>query len=133
MASKEAHLALANRNQAVLEYLLQQPDCCAEWIVTVAFYKALHLVEALFAHDGKGHGHSHEQRDRMLKGEPRYRHIYKHYRPLWAASVVARYLENPWGDSFRSFADYLSPQDVQQKMVGHHLRQIERSVERLLQ
>ena len=69
----------------------------------------------------------------MLKGEPRYQHIYKHYRPLWAASVVARYLENPRGDSFRSFADYLSPQDVQQKMIGHHLRQIERSVERLLQ
>ena len=50
MPSKEAHLTAAKRNQATIDYLLAG-DEHLPWVVTVAFYKALHLVEAVFAAD----------------------------------------------------------------------------------
>jgi len=131
MPSKEAHLAQAQRNQEVLDYLLADPAKCAEWIATVAFYEALHLVEALFAHHGV-HSHNHEDRDHRLKSDRRYRHIYKHYRPLWAASIVARYLCQPDGKAFSTFADYLPPDRIRVQLVDHRLRQVEKSVQRLL-
>lgn len=132
MPSERAHLALADRNQTVIDHLLQRPDECMEWIVTVAFYKALHLVEALFAHDGLGHGQSHENRDYLLKTNRRYAHIYRHYRPLWAASMVARYLYDPAGGTYSTFADYLPPGEAKRQMVDHRLHQIEMSVAKLL-
>jgi len=132
MPSKEAHLQLAERNQHVLDYLLAEPQKCAEWIATVAFYKALHLVEALFAHHGLGHSHNHEDRDHRLKADRRYHHIYKHYRPLWAASIVARYLCDPQGRQFSRFHDYLTPQHLQSQLLDHRLQQVEKSVHKLL-
>lgn len=133
MPSEASHLAIANRNQTVLDYLLQKPDGCAEWIVTVAFYKALHLVEAIFARDPKiRHGLNHETRDRFLKTERRYSHIWKHYRPLWAASIVARYLEGDSGSSYTSFSEYLSTDEIKMQLLDHRLRQIEQSVHKLL-
>ncbi len=135
MSSEDAHLALAQRNQVAIDHLLGKPDDCAEWVVTVAFYKALHLVEAVFCHDGIGHGQNHERRDELLKRNRRYSHIYKHYRPLWAASIVARYLEdrdrNRGDTGYSSFSDYLSVADVQSQMLGHRLREIEKSVAKL--
>jgi hypothetical protein len=47
MPSKEAHLAIAERNQQCIDYLKQDLSHYAEWVTTVAFYKALHLVDAL--------------------------------------------------------------------------------------
>lgn len=132
MPSETAHLALADRNHAVIEHLLQQPDECAEWVVTVTFYKALHLVEALFAHDGAGHGQSHERRDQLLKANRRYSHIYRHYRPLWAASVVARYLQDPQGKDYCNFSDYLPVDKVKAEILHHRLRKIEQSVAKLI-
>lgn len=132
MPDKAAHLAVAQRNQTVLDYLLQNPDACSEWVVTVAFYKALHLVEALFFHDGQGHGVNHENRDHLLKTNRRYSHIYKHYRPLWAASVVARYLEDACGKGYSCFSDFIKPDRIQSEFLNHRLHQIESSVHKLL-
>ncbi len=132
MPSKEAHLQLAERNQQVLDYLLAEPQKCAEWIATAAFYKALHLVEALFDHHGVGHSHNHENRDHRLKADKRYQHIYKHYRPLWAASIVARYLCDPQGKQLSCFADYLTPDQARSRLVDHRLQQVDNSVRKLL-
>ena len=49
MSTESEHIALANRDQATLEYLLLDPPKCSEWIAAVAFYKSLHVVEAIFA------------------------------------------------------------------------------------
>src|SRR3990172_8898931 len=95
MPSKDAHLAAARENQDVIDYLCLQVDKFPGWIATVAFYKALHVVEALFAVDGTGsggHTDRHEDRNRLLKKTSRYQHIWKSYRPLYQASLIARYL-----------------------------------------
>jgi hypothetical protein len=51
MSTGFKHIALANRNQATLEYLLLDAPRCSEWIAAVAFYKSLHVVEAIFARE----------------------------------------------------------------------------------
>ncbi len=64
MPSTQEHLAIAGRNRTTLEYLLKDPAPHAEWIATVAFYTALHHVEAVFFNDTQSHGHNHENRER---------------------------------------------------------------------
>lgn len=127
MPSEASHIDLAVRNQAALDYLSADPAAYCEWIATVAFYKALHVVEAVLTHDRDvGHGQSHTHRSQVLK-QTSYSHIWKHYRPLWAASMVARYLKDIGGRDFQSFTDYLAPEDVIPQLVNHYLKQVEKS------
>lgn len=131
MPTTEEHLAIAKRNEATLAYLLEKVREHSEWVATVAFYTALHYVEAVFFHDLNGtHGHNHESRDRLLKCTKRYENIYRHYRPLWEASVVARYMQRD-GET-RLFSKYLSPDKVEEQLVRHRLHQLRKSAERLL-
>lgn len=124
----------ALRNQAAIDHLLEKPEGFSEWIATIAFYKALHVVEAVFfAHGPVPHGHSHEDRDRALKVTPEYSEIYKHYRPLWAASMVARYLYEPGsGLEHPVFSTYLSPEKVKSELLGHRLHRLQVSAKKFL-
>ncbi len=132
MSIKECHLAVAERNQITLDWLLRDTESHSPWIATVAFYKALHLVEAAFTTNPDfKHHHSHEAREKYLKRTRRYAQIWKFYRLLWSASVVARYLEDRSGE-YSSFSDYLSPDDVKSKVVGYWLREVEKSVGKVL-
>jgi hypothetical protein len=134
MPSRESHLLIADRNQKLIEHLRKDIDRFSEWITTVAFYKALHLIEAVFAGDPSiRHGRSHEHRDQCLKSRRHYAQLYKFYRPLWAASTVARYLEDQSrGDEYSSFSEYLSPQQGQSIVLGHYLHQIEQAAAKFL-
>ena len=127
MPDKRAYLAAAQRDQKVIDRLLEGPTDFSEWITTIAFYKALHLVEALFAHDGAWHEKSHVSRELLLKATTRYSHIYEHYRSLWNASMVARYLQ---GESI--FSNYLSLEEVRSELLNHRLKKIEKSVSNLM-
>ncbi|MFH1023462.1 MAG: hypothetical protein V1809_08730 [Planctomycetota bacterium] len=132
MPTEAAHIALAARNQKTIDYLLNDISAHSEWITTIAFYRALHIVEALFSKDPRArHGTSHERRDHLLKSDKRYSHIYKHYRPLWAASVVARYLEDRV-HTYGCFSEYLTPEQIKTEILGHRLCQIEKSAKKLL-
>ena len=62
MANEASHIALANRNHDALGALLNASDEHPEWVATIAFYKALQIVEAAFATAGHGHGHGHSKR-----------------------------------------------------------------------
>jgi hypothetical protein len=59
MPTMAEHIELANRNQAVLDYLLKDIALCAETIAVTAFYKSLHVMEAVFHHQEKRHFHGH--------------------------------------------------------------------------
>jgi len=50
-----------------------------------------------------------------------------------AASIVARYLQDVDGGSYATFSDFMSPEDVRQKILEHHLKLVEQSVAKLLQ
>ena len=133
MPSKEAHLKIAERNSNTILYLTEQQNDHSEWITVIAFYRALHLVEALFSQNPKiEHCHTHQAREQRLKTVKRYNHIYKHYRPLYSASPVARYLEDNRRNTFTTFSEYLSPERIISEIVGHRLLQIEKSVFKLL-
>ena len=134
MPSQNAHLDLARRNQDLIDHLLKDIDRFPDWVTTVAFYRALHLVEAVFAADPHiKHGGDHGNRLHLLKYNRQYAAIFKAYQPLWAASVVARYLEDKESATeVSSFSKYLTVEQVKATILNHYLRRVESSVEQLL-
>ncbi len=136
MPSEKAHIQLAVRNQEALDHLCGDSERFPEWIATIAFYKALHVVEAVFTRAkglGLQHGDSHRTRAEILKKTKRFTNLYKHYHPLWTASTIARYLQDhSTGKTFSAFTDYLTTDQVLRILVGHHLKQIQISSANLL-
>lgn len=130
MSSLEDHIGLANRNQRVLDYLMLDPATCAEWVAVTAFYKSLHVVEAIFASQMPPiHVHNHHARLDRLK-ERRYAPLYPSFRVLWSASIVARYLEHddpPVAGHpavrrpYACFDDYLSIADLKTNLLDRSL------------
>ena len=127
MPSKESHINLANRCQASLKCLLESEQHHSEWITTIAFYKAIHVVEAIFTEQRLSHERNHEGRENLLKRTPNLSHIFRMYRPLGAASTIARYLADRNGTAYETFDDFLTPDQVPAMMVNHYLNQIEKS------
>lgn len=135
MPSKESHVETAKRNQQTIDHLLANDDHLA-WAVTVSFYKALHVVETLLCCDAQSpckHTDDHKSRNKLLKRTRRYEAIYRLYRPLQDASLVARYLQSEPGSTvYDDFSKYMDRQAVENMAIGHYLRQIENSAKRLL-
>ena len=136
MPSKAAHVAAAKRNQATIDYLLVGSDEHLPWVVTVAFYKALDVVEAVFAADQKGpvqHTDDHKIRNQVLKTTNRYQQLWRMYRPLWEASLIARYLRtDDNAPAYTDFAQYMNRSQIEQRLLGHYLAQIESSAAKLM-
>ena len=87
MGTRSNHREKADHNQAFLDSIADRKTYC-DWIVTVAFYKALHLVEMVFAGDEK---HSDNHRDRHDTLKRQYIDLWREYRPLYQLSRRARY------------------------------------------
>jgi hypothetical protein len=133
MPNTASHLAVAGRNGDLIQHLTQTKDRHSEWLAVVAFYKALHLVDAmLFCDHPCKHGGDHTERARILKVTQKYQNIYRNFRPLSAASCVARYLATD-GREYSAFAAYLSPDQVMAVLINHHLKQVEDRVTRILE
>lgn len=124
MATVSDHIVLANRNHLALAYLLQRHEDFPEWVVCVGFYKALHVVDAMFIALGEDPPSNHGEREDMLKEGEQFKFLYRHYRPLWNASSIARYLCDRSGNGYKSFASYLSADDARD-FVKSKLREIE--------
>lgn len=92
MPSTSDHIALANHNHMVLKLLLAQTkdQYSGPWIATVAFYKAVQIAEAIFGVT-KTHSRSHDERIDTIRGA-KYGDLFLNFRPLYEASMVARYL-----------------------------------------
>jgi hypothetical protein len=86
MGTETEHKEKADHNQRFLETI--DPENYGDWVVTVCFYKALHLVEMLLARDGR-HSDNHRARHDTLKRE--YQDIWRQYLPLYTQSRRARY------------------------------------------
>jgi hypothetical protein len=86
MGNQAQHEAKAASNQRFLDQiqLLGFPD----WTATVIFYRAVHLVEMLFAVDG-WHCNSHPERNEKLRAARQ--DVYAEYHPLYNFSRFARY------------------------------------------
>ena len=86
MATAAAHTQQANHNQLFLDSI--DPAIFPDWIVTAAFYKAVHIVEALLVRKGRG-TIAHHQWNGILKRM--FATVWKEYRPLYNQSRIARY------------------------------------------
>ena len=125
MPTEQAHIEVARVNQTTLEYLLCKLVDHSPWVATVAFYKALHVAEAVFARNPEvGHCADHLTRNRTLKAK--YGGMWRHYRLLWSLSCLARYLADGEKE-IRSFTDYMKPDDVKAVVVDSHLVGVQRA------
>lgn len=128
MAKEHDHIECANRTQRTIGHLLTDKATNSPWIATAAFYKAVHVAEAVFSNDSAiGHTSDHDQREQALKSARMYEHIYKNYSPLKRASTNARYLSE-----CKVFDDYMSPDTVVATLLKHHLHQVELSAKKYL-
>jgi hypothetical protein len=122
MADETDHISLANRNHDFLLRLLAD-GAFPDWVATVAFYKAVHVVEAVFASDRGAHSTSHADREDRLK-TPKYKAIFKDYTHLFTASRVARYLECRGEGKFHHFSDFMDGEAVK-RLVRKRLYGVE--------
>jgi hypothetical protein len=91
----------------------------SDWIITITFYTALHVIDALFCFDKVPNPVNHETRNRILENNNRYSKIWYCYRPLYSASRTARYLADP--------SQWVPFNDIQQKIFEARLYPIENS------
>lgn len=132
MPDVAAHIALAQRNQLCLDYLRPRINDFPEWVVVVSFYRAVHLVEAVFASlPTPFHSPDHSDRRVKLFSDKRFENLRNHYRPIERASKVARYLEDDI-QTYSCFAAYLSAAQVENQILNHRLRQVQAAAENLL-
>ena len=87
MATESDHKQQAQHNADFLRAI--DGTLFPDWVATVAFYRAVHLVEMLFAHDKRPAGGSHNGRNQALKRN--YPDLWREYRPLYNLSRTARY------------------------------------------
>ncbi|HVA50776.1 MAG TPA: hypothetical protein VNH11_30810 [Pirellulales bacterium] len=135
MATEQEHIELANRNHDAIRALLDAQGDHPEWVATIAFYKALQIVEATFAWKGLGHGHGHSRRLEILQDAKNgYSSLCKHYEALMEASEVARYLgaRSSAGAGYARFSDYMSMAAVRDKLLKKRLMNVEVHARRFL-
>lgn len=91
MPGTKEHMDKYNENKRLLETNLNVEACdFYNWVVTVSFYAALHLVEAKLAEDGV-HSSDHFARGNNVERFSRFRNIRSIYKTLYDKSRVARY------------------------------------------
>jgi hypothetical protein len=134
MPSEVAHVALANRLQGSLDSLLLDVKTHVEIIAVTAFYKSVHVVEAVFARDPAiRHTREHKARLRMIASTRRYSQLYKPFNALWSASLVARYLEDQGsGRGFTQFSEFLPPDAIRRELLDRYLLTFENLAVQLL-
>ena len=133
MPNDNDHFAVACHNLYVLNFLSSDKQN-SDWVTTIAAYTALHLLEAvLFAKVNKQirvkHTSDHGTREDIFKTV--YPAIWKKYRPILAASKVARYLK-PEGEIGQTFRGYYASSTVFEKLFKKYLGSLIQRVKNIL-
>ena len=96
MPTVHEHLAQCEHNQAFLDQL-PYADQFPDWVVTVCFYKAVHLIDAFLAANlgVPSHPDQHSERFQRLREAQRAgilpAPVFNHYQSLYDLSIAARY------------------------------------------
>src|SRR5690606_21992498 len=85
---EEEHLAAARKNKVLAQLILEQED--PSWAAVLAFYSALHLVDAYLARQDI-HPRSHEARQGCVARVSALRPLHHAYRKLETRSRWVRY------------------------------------------
>jgi len=134
MSTEGDHVALANRFQSTLELMLVDIATCSELISVCAFYKSLHVIEAIFHRDPTiRHAKNHKERLQFVGKSRRYSTLYPSYNALWSASTVARYLQDHSKKStYIQFSDFIPPDDLRPLLLDRYLFPFESIATQLL-
>ena len=98
-------------------------------MATVAFYKAVHLVEAVFKVQDGTDSTSHHEREAALKRSSKLKTLFPDYQALLTASRIARYLQaDQKVPRFSGFTDYLTAEEVKQVLVFTRLFRLEQKL-----
>ena len=98
-----------------------------DWAATAAFYAALQLVEILLDRKSTRDHSSHAARNRILQETRSVQNIWRNYKPLYEASVAARYIDLG-GVSYPRFEEWMTLEVVRKQLVNRNLREVRRSV-----
>lgn len=120
MPSPDDHIRQWTHNRA---FLVTIEPGFRDWVVTAAFYTALHAVDTLLAFD-KVTVTSHEGRNRTLAEVNRYEKVHDAYDPLYKLARTVRYLADP--------GKWIPSEQVQKQVIERYLYPIERSVQKLI-
>jgi len=112
------HVAQAKHNLDCAAKFVQDTQC-RDWVITAAFYSAVHFVEAGFTATSIGHSDTkrpqdeepHAYRERLVR-EKYGDTCYKSYRKLRIASYNVRYLAD-WRTRTGTGLDYYSQTDAE--------------------
>lgn len=92
----QEHKAKYTENKEILETLFdanKKSHC--NWIATICFYTAIHMVEAKMAKEQNIHSHSHKEREEMMYDCGLFNtKVVQMYKQLESNSRTARYLPN---------------------------------------
>lgn len=91
MPTPDQHRQQAEHNKAFTRSLDLDTTPYLDWVVTAAFYAALHLVEWFLTSKGHTGRRDHQLRDAYISREADLRAIYGDYTELKFQSEVARY------------------------------------------
>ena len=127
---REGHLKKASENLNQLNKMIDDSNPSSDWIITVAFYRALHLLEAGAIGKPPKAGipkvENHEARREYVKRTRSTKDIWKNYLKLDRASRTARY------DVDGSMEKY-ELDVIQDKLLNTDLRAIEQWCQKRLQ
>ncbi len=85
------HQQQVGHNRQVSTYLQLAGDTFLDWVVTVMFYTALHLIDQVLAHNAGLHPRNHRQRHAAMSQQPALAPVYRDYRELEHQSWRSRY------------------------------------------
>lgn len=94
MPSLQKHLDKFNHNKSLISSSFFDLDNTQylDWVVTIVFYSAVHLVEKeLAAFNVTTHSKSHVERERNILKIAKFKHIYTQYHSLYNQSIRSRY------------------------------------------
>jgi len=118
MPSADQHRRKVEGNRSFLNTI--SVDDYPDWVVVVAFYTAVHLVERLRAATGDGDSTGHE--DRLAYVQSRHPEIHTAYHILQNASMLARYQSNA------TFFGQFQRDIIVDRLIGQYLVEIEKYV-----
>ena len=121
MGNSQKHIQQWQHNRKLVSLI---PTTHPDWMVTVTFYVALHIVDALLEFDGVEGVNSHETRNKVLIRTNRYQKIWDHYQPLHDLCRRIRYLAQP--------NQWITLDDIPTQVFGEFLYPIEKSVHGLM-
>lgn len=91
MPDIDAHRRQVEHNRQAATYLQQADAPCLDWVVTILFYTALHLVDQVLYQNSQLNPRNHRQRHSAIANEPKLASIYRDYRELEHQSRRSRY------------------------------------------